>query len=267
MQASDLSSKELSPTQWDAFILASPQGSVYAMHAYASAVAEGWRALIVEDAGAWKGVMPYYPKKKWGLQYALQPAFCQTWGPILAPPAKGIAYNRHSEQQVILEALASALPPFSYTYCHCHSDLEYILPFQQQGFQAGVRFTHLLALDKPESLRDGLSSQAKRKLKKSEKAGHSIRITQDPENLIQISWKNKQDGHDLWGGMKGAEVALQKLCCLPQSKVTVIEVLSPGGECVAAGAFAFWNGRAYYLAGGQVPALKNQGAMYRLLWQ
>ncbi|MEZ4688377.1 MAG: hypothetical protein R3B47_20645 [Bacteroidia bacterium] len=80
-----LPSSQIDPTQWDAFIAASPQGSLYARHDWASAMAPGWQALILEEDGNWQAVMPFLLKKKYGFSYMLQPPFCQTWGPILAP--------------------------------------------------------------------------------------------------------------------------------------------------------------------------------------
>ena len=114
MRVHHLSHTEIDPKLWDAFIEASPQGSLYATHAYASNVAPGWKAIILEDNGTWKAVLPYYPSKKYGLKYALQPAFCQSWGPMLSIDSKG-TYDQFSQSHALLEALAEALPAFHFT--------------------------------------------------------------------------------------------------------------------------------------------------------
>lgn len=71
---------EISETQWNNFIAASPQRIVYAYTWYLDAVSPHWGALVLEDNGDWKGVMPLPIRKKWSMKVIQQPFYCQLLG-------------------------------------------------------------------------------------------------------------------------------------------------------------------------------------------
>lgn len=261
---SRLSNSAIDPVVWDAFILASPQGSMYATHAYASAISEDWEALILDEGNGWNAVLPFIRSKKYGLSYLLQPPLCQTWGPILEPNHGKNNYKHFSHIQRLLEALAEMIPFAHLTQINCHASLQYLLPFYEKGFKAEVRYTHQLAIEAEESLRAGLSSQAKRKLRKSDKADHKI-VDGSLESLLAIIRNNQQQGHDIMGGLKQGGPLLTAVSQLPYVMIKSLE--NAGGNVVATGMFAMWNKTTYYLAGAQEPSSNDDGAMYRLLWE
>ncbi|MFK7972340.1 MAG: hypothetical protein AB8F95_18365 [Bacteroidia bacterium] len=265
MQVHILPHTEIDARRWDDFIKASPQGSVYATYDYATSVKPDWQALIIEENGVWQAILPFVQSKKYGLRYVLQAPFCQTWGPILAPFEAKNTYTALSQQHKRLEALSKAIPTVHLTQINCHASLQYLLPFHHEGFRAEVRYTHQLTLEPEDMLRQGLSSQTKRNLGKSHKAGHTLFTADDTELYMRLLTKNKAEGHDTMGGLKEGDVMLKKLSTLPT--VSILEIHSPTGTGIAAGLFANWNGTRYYLAGAQDPESKDEGAMYRLLWE
>ena len=48
---------EISPEEWDDFVQRSPQGSLYVLHGYATAIKPGWQAAIVKNETGWQAVM------------------------------------------------------------------------------------------------------------------------------------------------------------------------------------------------------------------
>ena len=73
--------------KWNALISASPNGLIYAHTDFLDAMSPGWNALI---AGDYAAVMPLTWRKKMGIKYLCQPAFCQQLGvfsgELIQPP-------------------------------------------------------------------------------------------------------------------------------------------------------------------------------------
>ena len=63
--------------KWDACIRQSPQGLIYAYAWYLNCMSPQWDALVWGDYDA---VMPLTRRKKWGIHYLYQPAFCAELG-------------------------------------------------------------------------------------------------------------------------------------------------------------------------------------------
>lgn len=77
MQIQYLTYPEISPVKWDKCINASFNGIIYAYSWYLNIVNDDWTALVLDDYDA---VMPLPAKNKFGINYLLQPAFCQQLG-------------------------------------------------------------------------------------------------------------------------------------------------------------------------------------------
>jgi hypothetical protein len=76
---------QISPIRWDSFIATSPQRVLYAYSWYLDVVSPHWQALILEENGVWKAVMPLPVQKKWYLSIIQQPFFCQFLGIFTLP--------------------------------------------------------------------------------------------------------------------------------------------------------------------------------------
>lgn len=68
---------EINPVKWDKCINASFNGIIYAYSWYLNIVCDEWEALVFDD---YKAVMPLTSKKKFGVNYLLQPLFTQQLG-------------------------------------------------------------------------------------------------------------------------------------------------------------------------------------------
>lgn len=257
-----LPADQIDPLRWDAFVAASPQGSVYADYGWASAVASGWKAIILEKGGDWRAVLPFLPKKKYGIQYILQPPFCQTWGPILKPLEESSTYTKFSLQHKLLTQLAEAMPKVGLYHMHCHPSIRYLLPFHSAGFEIQTRYTHRLQLHSTSTLIEALSPQGRRKLRKSEKASHHLSSGQIDTFLALVKENNAQ-GTDVLGGIKSGEKLLRSLAALPGVSVHLCSTKE--GEPLAAGIFAHDAHTTYYIGGAIRPGKPDDGAMYALM--
>ena len=91
-----------SHSRWDTFIAASSQRVIYAYSWHLDVVSPQWQALVLEEGGIWKAVMPLPTKQKWGLNVVKQPFFCQFLG-IFTTPSVELA----SVQTAFVEALST----------------------------------------------------------------------------------------------------------------------------------------------------------------
>lgn len=76
-----LKNNEINKEMWDACVINSPNGLIYARSWYLDAMSPGWEALVHKD---YIVVMPLTVSKKWGISYLSQPAFSQQLG-IIGP--------------------------------------------------------------------------------------------------------------------------------------------------------------------------------------
>ena len=76
-----LKHSEINKEMWDACVINSTNGLIYARSWYLDAMSPNWEALVHKDYIA---VMPLTASRKWGVSYLSQPAFSQQLG-IIGP--------------------------------------------------------------------------------------------------------------------------------------------------------------------------------------
>jgi hypothetical protein len=79
-----LNHNEIDKTKWDLCIGNDPNGLVYGLSWYLDIVSPGWEALVEGD---YETIMPLTRKKKIGINYIIQPPFCQQLG-IFGPNSR-----------------------------------------------------------------------------------------------------------------------------------------------------------------------------------
>jgi hypothetical protein len=72
-----LNNKQIDTQLWDKVIQNAPNSRVYAESWYLDCVAPNWQGLIY---GNYEYIMPVIGMHKWGLNYAIQPMYCQQLG-------------------------------------------------------------------------------------------------------------------------------------------------------------------------------------------
>lgn len=262
------SGTELHVERWDAFISASPQGAIYALHGYATVVAGDWQAAIISKGDRWLAVIPFVAKQKFGLKYSLQPLFCQYWGVFFAPD-DGTAYQRLSQHRKCLEMLLPIFESFRLVKYRLSPDSEYLLPFHWNRFKLAPRFTYMLDISPSvEFLQSQLASSLKRQIKKQEKFKLKIESATDENALIDLIEKQQAAGHDILGGAKNGIPLLKKLIkyLLSTSSGELLKVSDENGNILASGFFAYFQSSCLYLIGSYDPTQREKGAMSQLMW-
>lgn len=243
---------------------APPDFPVFMQDWYLDAVcADGrWAPLIWEEAGRVVAVWPLFFKKKGPWEYVAMPLMGKMMGPYLLPECRKL-----SKEMRILEGLLGQLPTdlaafqqdFNYTNTNW-------LPFYWQGFQQTTRYSYLLPLQKPETeLWAGISNDYRRKIKKAAEIV-TVRSDLPLEELLRVcglSFRRQELAFPL------SLEYFQKIhhaFTLHQCARCFFAVDKISGV-VHSAAYLVWDkGSAYYLLGGDDPALRASGSGILLQW-
>lgn len=245
----------LDPESWDAFVQASPQGSVFALHAFARTVAPGWQAAIVSSQGKWQAVMPFFPRKKYGLPVWSQPPFAQTWGPMYpqvpGEPAAAAIRRQKDGLDLFLPLLRG---PFKCTL-HLAPEADYLLPLVWGGFRLTPRFTYRLDLrTSPEDIKQGYAESLRRQLKKATQSGAGLEPA-PPEVLMELHREVRKGGRPLLGGLSSQDGLWDQLIAatVQAGVARVLGVRAHTGGWLAAGLFGRCGSKTWYLGGAVQP--------------
>jgi hypothetical protein len=268
LQTRIIPGSSLSAADWDAWVAASPQANVCALHGYATAMLPNWQVLLVEDGtGNRLAAMPLSISAKWGMKLAYTPFFAQSWGPMLG--THGLeGERRYAHERACLEALAQALRAYvTRAGVQAHPSLRYAAPFAWAGFRLETRYTWQLNLHQPEeTLWQSMASAHQRQVKKAQKNGFAFRAI-EPQHLADLAALNARSGHPIWSGGEATTAMFLRLAqwLVAEGKGGVFGVFS-GDTLLAAVLFANAFGTRHYLAGAMHPDHRDSGAMTALLW-
>ena len=178
--------------RWDEFVEMSAEGGLFARSWYMDAVMPGWGAVIVFQGDRWEAVMPLCIRFKFGIGYALQPAFSQYLGVLFAPMSGRTSRVLHRKRQ-ILQLFATAIPPeirlFSYNFS---PEFDYFLPFVHEGFDIKPRTSLVLPLEQAlERIVGNFSTSVLNHLKKASQYGL---ICREGTSIVTLSERMLQYG-------------------------------------------------------------------------
>lgn len=244
-------------SRWDAFIAASPQRVVYAYSWHLEVVSPYWQALVLEEAGEWKAVMPLPVQQKWGLNVVQQPFYCQFLGIFTAP-----SVELTSVQNAFLEALSTH---FRYVSSYSGRFLREQLPPQ---FERQRCYTHLFPLDAPyPTLRQRYSPDRRMNLRRAQNFGWELQDSREIDPMIQLFQENH--AANIQGGV--AETAyelLQKVTmALQNHQAAQLVYALKDGKIEAGALFAVHDQRIIYLFNAASPVGRKGNARTLLIDQ
>lgn len=236
--------ESLNSTDWDSFVLSSPEGTLYCIYEYASAVAPGWQCLRVYDTGEELiAAMPLLQKKKFGITYSLQPLMTQTWGILFKEIKTKNTYELYSYKRKILIEIVQCLKGKSHIFEYNFSpEFEYPLPFYWDNYLIKVKYTYQI---RPEyKIPVKYSPATIRQLSKAKKADLILKISNSVESISELYTNyptNVRINIDV----------LTKLININSNalNIKIYEVENREGKVLAAGIFGYYNSLVVYLGG------------------
>ena len=261
---------EIPPEQWDAFVHNSPQGSIYVLHGYATAIKPGWQAAIVKNEAGWQAVMPFYMSKKWGLKAILQPLFAQYWGILFAESTFDLHHRRTEWEKAVIGQLLPLCEAAHLYAMHFSPAFTYPHPFLWKGYQVAARYTQVLDLSPAEdALFAHLVGSLRRQIRKGESQALQCRESADVEELIKLILLNHARGNRILDSPARDAETLRRIAAFLQTtgQGWVWHCCDEKGQVLAAGIWAVFRGRMMYLIGAYHPDHRDRGAMSWLMWQ
>ncbi|MCU0404389.1 MAG: hypothetical protein MUE99_07550 [Chitinophagaceae bacterium] len=228
---------EIDKAKWDALIKAAPNGLAYAQSDFLDAMSPQWDALI---AGDYHAVMPLTWRKKMGIRYLCQPAFCQQLGIFSAAPI---------HPPLVESFLRKATVNFRLVEIFLNETNH-----SENMQQAATNF--VLPLNKPyETIREQYRNDLIKNLKRTEKFTLHYRASDDTDDAInqyEILYGKKL------GYRPGDFDALRKICrnWVKQGKCIVREVILKDKmltQQMAIGLFLKDDRRLYNIASTTLP--------------
>jgi hypothetical protein len=257
LTASHLTQTELSKSQWDFFVTRSPQSSIYAKSWYLDAVMSNWSAIVVSDKGIWQAVMPLYVCKKYGISYALQPAFSQFLGVLFTPNiSKNIRFLPKKSEilQMLIDTIPQEIRFLSYNFS---PEFDYFLPFLRNNFVIKPRMNLCLSLlSTLNEIEANFSTSVSNHLKKAQinglqcREGNSIHVL--VERMFQQKFiRNEREKKSLmaiWEGAKAHNCGF------------LLEVIGRDGQIHCSGLFLIEKEKTIYVASALNRATRHLGS-------
>ena len=262
---------EIEPARWDAFIEASPEGGLFSLYGYLSALNEHWQAAVVTDKkDRWMAVMPFTEVRKWRYRMVAQPAFSQFWGPCFVPLGSLSVYKQYSRKREWGQLLVQAWQEAHLVLQNCHPHFDFPMPFYESGYEIRTRYTYVLDLhQEQENIWMGLEPSLRRRIRRVDEQEWKLVKLDSIEPLLELYAAQKNQGNDILGVAHNAEQRLEKLTqYLQQNHLGALWGLqNQAKETLAAAAFARYKEKTLYLWGTYHPQQAPAGAMAWLLWQ
>ncbi len=242
-------------SRWDTFIAASPQRVVYAYSWYLEVVSPQWQALVLEEEGIWKAVMPLPIQPKWGLNVVKQPFYCQFLEIFTAPSVEPT-----SVQNAFLETISTH---FRYVSSYSGRFLGEQFPPQ---FEHQHYYTHLFPLDAPyPTLRQRYSPDRRMNLRRALNIGWELQKSQDLMPLITLFRAHHAD-HIPGGVAETAYELLQNITAALQNHQAARLVYALKDGNIETGAlFAIHDQRIIYLFNAASPIGRKGNARTLLI--
>ena len=228
---------------------------------------DGWGVSLSLSDDKIVGALPFADTRRLGFRILTQPALTQFLGPWVAPtPAK--TAERLSREKDIMGELIDQLPPHAHFSQAWSTGVTNWLPFYWAGFRQTTRYTYAIDnLTDEEAIWSKFQTKIRGDIRKAE-ARNGIHLREDPalDDFIAVNDKTFARQGKL---PPYSKAYLNKIdqACLTRGQRKIFLAQDADGR-VHAGAYLVWDSkRAYYLAGGGDPELRNSGATSYCLWQ
>ena len=261
---------EISPTDWDAFVMQAEEGGLYHLHGFISALIPHWEALVITVDGEWQAVVPFVVTRRWGITNVAQPTFAQYWGICFRNRAFNHLYQQLSWKRRIVLAIADYFQKYDLFTQNFSPCFNYPIPFHWHGYQIHTRYTYQLGLEQEEAqLYEGLAAPLRRQIQKAQRNNLNIMEERSPASLLSLIRANEMKGNLILGKNMTNYQRLKKLSnwLVEEERGRLFIALDEAGQSQAAGLYGYFRGQCIYLAGAVLPEARSSGAMSFLMWE
>lgn len=143
-----------------------------------------YKFVEVSDKGNVVGRMPYFTKRRMGLEVSMMPMLTHFLGPGIVE-GEGHESTRFLRRTRIIRELIGQLPPASVYKYKCHRDITDAIAFQQEKFMTNVQFTYEVAPQPEEVLWKNMRVEKRKKIKQAQGL-HTIGEMRDAEEFWQF---------------------------------------------------------------------------------
>jgi hypothetical protein len=239
-----LTRNEISEEKWD-LLCKKLDYPIFNSTWYLDSVCENWSAFVLND---YELALPVFPKKKFGVNYSLQPLFVRS--------ISLMGENIENKNKFLVDILKE-YDFFVLNFDIKNLDLSNLFDYIQNKFQI------LFFKESYELTRASYSQNAKRKLNQFEKYNTSIICSNNTNDLIEI-FKREKGGN--FQNMN--EASYDKLKNIMTSALLKnfgnVYSVELNGEILAIGFFVEFGHHLLYLKGAVTKNGKEFGAMYGL---
>ncbi len=230
------------------------------------AVAPGaWHVATIEENGRVIASMPYIYRRHRHLSVMDMPRLTPYLGPWLAP-LPGKYATRLSREHQLLNALIQQLPPFDFFSQRFHPRFTNWLPFYWRGFRQTTYYTYLIDdLTDLDQVWDAFRPNIKRAIRKAQK-----QVVVHTEGDVATFWRLNQMTFQRQGLQPSYSLEdLMRIdaACAAHHQRRIFFAEDAQGRIHAALYLVWDDHAAYYLMGGNDPALQASGAPSLLMWE
>jgi hypothetical protein len=240
-----------------------PDFPVFMREWYLNAVCgeDGWDYIVFYAQSRILAVMPYWIRKKWGLNLLDMPPMVKFLGPIILPEFR--TYNWTFR---IYSYFIDRLPKVVVFRQNFNPTVFNWMPFFQRGYSQTTAYSFILNHQQEAMLWKGLNRNVRRNIDKARHLGVHILPSDDPTDIYYLQHKSFERQNlkppFSWKMFKQVDDALKER---KQRYIWIAHL--PSGEKVA-GAYLLVDGKTcYYHLSGELPEFRNSGAGILLLWK
>lgn len=160
-------------TLWDAFVDASPQGSLFTRSWWLEAVGADTRVLACFRNGRIAAGIPIHFQKYYGLPFCRMPKLTPRWG-VLLPPRQGKLATIASTENELLVAMAKALQKQRFFFQAFSTEFDNWLPFYWQGYSQTTRYTFQLPVQNIDLVWQNMARNVRNQISAAKRLGITV---------------------------------------------------------------------------------------------
>lgn len=156
--------------EWETFVSASPQGSLFCHAWWLDAVCPGnYKLVMLKHGDKVLAAMPIFQSKRLCFRAIHMPPLTQTLGLMFSPFDGGTYEKQLSFEMNTCRALIKGLPAFDVFNVHFHPNFKNWLPFYWAGFRQTTLYSYVLDdLSNLDAIFSGFDHSKRKNIKKAE---------------------------------------------------------------------------------------------------